>query len=75
MYDIPGLREKCEELLIDDLSTSNVTEYYQWAFLHDASELKSAAIRLMANKIKESPESNQTLEDILENLMSSNIPK
>jgi hypothetical protein len=70
MYDIPGLRDKCEVLLIDDLNTSNVAEYYQWAFLYDAPELKSAAIRLIANKIKDNPDSTQALEDILDYLSS-----
>ena len=74
MYNIPGLRDKCEELLIEDLTSSNVSEYFQLAFLHDDSKLRSAATRLLINKLKDSPDCEQALGEIFE-FLSSKIPK
>ena len=74
MYNIPGLRDRCEELMIEDLTASNVAEYFQWAFLHNTSKLQSAAIRLFTNKLNGSANYGQALEEILK-FLSSKIPK
>ena len=46
-YMLPGLSTKCETLLIDALSTSNVCDLFYLAFLHLRSQLRSAAVDFM----------------------------
>ena len=62
MYGIHGLRDRCESLLIEDLSTSNAAEYFQLAFLHGASKLKLASMEVIArnlDEVKKSPDWTQ----------------
>jgi hypothetical protein len=53
MYAIPGLRDRCESLLIEDLSTSNAAKYFQLAFLYSASKLKLASMKVIARDLDE----------------------
>ena len=52
-FNIPGLRVKCETILIDDLSTTNVVDYFHRAFLHGAARLKMVAMIFIAKNFEE----------------------
>jgi len=52
-FNIPGLRAKCETILIEDLSTANVVDYFHRAFLHGAARLKMVAMVFIAKNFEE----------------------
>jgi hypothetical protein len=57
-YNIPGLRSKCEFLMIKQLSTDNVVDHFFNAFLLGTNNLKVAAMNLIAtnfDRVKETP--------------------
>ncbi len=52
-FNIPGLRAKCETILIEDVSTANVVNYFHRAFLHGAARLKMVAMTFIAKNFEE----------------------
>ena len=81
-YDIPGLREQCEAMLIGGLSTENAAELYLKAYLHGGSNLKEASTTFIfknIQQIKQTPgwielrKNHNALEEIIE-FMSSKMP-
>ncbi len=57
-YNIPGLRSKCEFLLIKQISTDNVVDHFFKAFLLGTNDLKVAAMNFIAknfDQVKETP--------------------
>lgn len=48
-YDLPNLKQMCEEQLCDDLSITNAVEYLILADLHSSAKLKKRAIDYICN--------------------------
>jgi hypothetical protein len=79
-YNIPGLRSKCEFLLIKQLSTYNVVDHLFKAVLHRNNDLKVASMEFIAknfaqvketptwNEMKKNPNSTEVLQEIVEYL-------
>jgi hypothetical protein len=77
MYNVSGLRDKCETLLIGDLSTSNAVEYLRLALLYGAARLKNASMELITDnfdeirktpewiQFRDSPKFGEAFEDFL----------
>ena len=57
-YMITGLVAKCEALLIEALSISNVCDFFYLAFLHLRSKLRSASVDFMVLHAEEIAESS-----------------
>ena len=84
-YDIPGLREQCEAMLIGSLSTENAAELFLKAYLHGGSNLKKASTNFIFKNIQQikqtpgwielrkHPNALDALEEIIE-FMSSKMP-
>jgi len=44
MYFVRGLKDRCEELLCHNLNEKNVSQYLDFAILHELERLKLAII-------------------------------
>lgn len=52
-YDIPGLKDRCRDLLMEDLDVSSATDCFRLAYLSRCQELLEKSLKIIAENLDE----------------------